>query len=336
MHSPARRLLAQAIAAALVTGVAASSVWADAAAPANSEVAVVVKIVGIPWFNRFGEGVTKAGKQLNIKATQVGPTQADPAQQVKVVEDLIARNVGAIAVVPDDAHALEPVLKRARDKGITVVTHESPGQVGAQWDVETIDNREFAVSVFQKLADLTGGEGTFVLIVGSLTTPLHKEWADTGLAYLKEKYPKLTLISDRYGVGESLDDSYRTATEILKAHPDLKGVVAFGSQGPIGFARALEQQGFKPGQVKVVGNALPKQAAPYIKKGYIDAGFLWDPSDAGFALVALADKVRKGEPIEDGWELPGLGKATVDKDNHIVRFKAARVFTKSNVDQFNF
>lgn len=337
MHaSLPRRLLNQAIAVALVTGFSATSAWAQKAVPSNSEVAVVVKIVGIPWYNRFGEGVKKAGQQLNLKATQVGPTQADPAQQVKIVEDLIARNVGAIAVVPNDSHALEPVLKRARDKGITVVTHESPGQAGAQWDIETIDNREFALSVFQKLADLTGGEGKFALYVGTLTMPLHKEWADIGLAYLKEKYPKLTLVADRYGVGENLDDSYRTAGEILKANPDLKGFIAFGSQGPIGFARALEQQGFKPGQVKVVGNALPKQAAPYIKKGYIDAGFLWDPSDAGFALVALADKVRKGEPIDEGWELAGLGKASVDKEQHVVRFKAARVFTKSNVDQFNF
>jgi simple sugar transport system substrate-binding protein len=228
------------------------------------------------------------------------------------------------------------VLQRARAKGIVVVTHESPGQAGSLWDLETIDNREFALSIFQKLADLTGGEGKFALFVGSLTVPLHKEWADTGLAWLKEKYPKLTLVADRYGVGESLDDSFRTAREILKAHPDLKGFVGFGSQGPIGFARALEQQGAKPGQVAVVGNALPKQAAPYIKKGYLSAGYLWDPSDAGFGLVALADKVLKNQPVADGWELAGLGKASVDATQHVLRFKAARVFTADNVDQFNF
>ncbi len=299
-------------------------------------VAVVVKIVGIPWFNRFDEGVEKAAKDLDINAYQVGPTQADPAQQVKIIEDLIAKHVDAIAVVPDDASVLAPVLQRARAAGIAVVTQESPGQVGSQWDLETVDNHQFAVSVFQKLADLTGGSGKFGLIVGSLTVPLHNEWADVGLAYLKEHYPNLTLIANRYPGGESLEDSFKTAQQILQANPDIKGFVAFGSQGPIGIARALQQEGKAPGEVAVVGNVLPKQATPYLKKGYISEGFLWDPADSGYGIVALAAKVVQKEPIQDGIEIQGLGKGTVDTAGHVVLFQASRTFTAENVTNFDF
>ena len=56
----------------------------------------------------------------------VGPTSADPALQVRAVEDLIAQGVNVIGVVPNDAQVLEPVLKRAMDAGIKVITHESP------------------------------------------------------------------------------------------------------------------------------------------------------------------------------------------------------------------
>jgi simple sugar transport system substrate-binding protein len=38
------------------------------------------------------------------------------AAQVKIVEDLVAKGVDAIAVVPNDAKALEPVFKKARKK----------------------------------------------------------------------------------------------------------------------------------------------------------------------------------------------------------------------------
>ncbi|BCP54850.1 autoinducer 2 ABC transporter substrate-binding protein [Kaistia sp. 32K] len=326
-----RLLLTVGTGALLAAGFAQAGHAAD-----KPEIAVVVKITGIPWYNRFEQGVTKAAADLGVNAYQVGPTQADPAQQVKLIEDLIAKGVDAIAVVPNDASALAPVLQRARDAGIVVVTHESPGQQGAQWDLETIDNREFATSVFQKLADLTGGKGKFALVVGSLTVPLHKEWADIGLAYLKDKYPDLTLIADRYPVGESLDDSFRTSQEILRANPDIKGFVAFGSQGPIGFARALEQQGKPAGSVANVGNVLPKQAAPYLKKGLISEGFLWDPADAGYGLVALAKKVVDKEPVETGIELPGLGKGTVEDADKVVRFKATRTFTAENVGEFDF
>lgn len=331
MPNLTRRLLLASAACAILLSLPATPAFA-----AEQEVAVVVKITGIPWFNRFEEGVKAAGETFKVKAVQYGPTQADPAQQVKIIEDLIAKNVAAIAVVPNDAKALEPVLERAHEKGIVVVTHESPGQKGADWDIETIDNKEFATAVFQKLADATGGTGKFALFVGSLTVPLHNEWADIGLAYLKEKYPKLELVADRYPVGESLDDSFKTAQDILKAHPDLKGFVGFGSQGPIGFARAIEQQGIEKDKIAVLGNILPKQATPYLKRGFITEGFLWDPRDAAFASVAIAKKLLDKDTIAEGIEGEGLGKATINPATKVIKFNAIRTFTAQNVESFDF
>lgn len=76
------------------------------------EIALVAKVNGVPWFNRMGVGVKEAADKLNVNAYQTGPATPDPAQQVKVIEDLIAKNVSAIIVVPNDATVLEPVLKK--------------------------------------------------------------------------------------------------------------------------------------------------------------------------------------------------------------------------------
>ena len=67
------------------------------------EIAVVATVTGIPWFTRMEVGVNEAAKKLDVNAYQVGPATPDPAQQVKVIEDLIAKNVDAIIVVPNDA-----------------------------------------------------------------------------------------------------------------------------------------------------------------------------------------------------------------------------------------
>ncbi len=69
----------------------------------------------MPWFNRMGEGVVQAGKEFNLNASQVGPSSTDAPQQVKIIEDLIARKVDAITIVPNDANVLESVFKKARD-----------------------------------------------------------------------------------------------------------------------------------------------------------------------------------------------------------------------------
>ncbi len=330
LSKPVANLLSAAAFAAALAGL-----WASPVAAKEAEIVAVVKISGIPWFNRFEEGVKQAGADLHVKAVQVGPAQADPAQQVKIIEDLIAKGVDAIVVVPNDAKVLEPVFERARAKGIVVVTHESPDQKGADWDVETIDNKKFAEEVFQKFADLTGGKGGFGLFVGGLTVPLHNYWADTGLAYLKAKYPDLKPVVDRLPVGESLDNSFKATQDLLKAHPDLKGIVGFGSQGPIAAAHVLQLQGLV-GKVAVVGTVLPKQATPYLKDGALNAGFLWDPKDAGYAAVAVAKKVLDKQPIEPGFSLPELGKAEVDPAKRQIKFDQIKTFTANNAASFGF
>ncbi len=62
-------------------------------AQAKAQIAMVVKIGGIPWFNAMEVGIKKVGAELGVDAWKIGPTQADAAQQVRAVEDLIARKV---------------------------------------------------------------------------------------------------------------------------------------------------------------------------------------------------------------------------------------------------
>ena len=104
-----RMLCAGAVAFALSTGVASAS-------PDHPVIGVVVKIGGIPWFNAMEAGIKKRADQLGVKAFMVGPTSADPALQVRAIQDLIAQHVDVIGVVPNDAQVLEPVLQRARER----------------------------------------------------------------------------------------------------------------------------------------------------------------------------------------------------------------------------
>jgi simple sugar transport system substrate-binding protein len=61
--------------------------------PQGKKFVTIVKIAGINWFNRMEEGVVKWGKDSGVNATLVGPAQADAAQQIPIIEDLIAQGV---------------------------------------------------------------------------------------------------------------------------------------------------------------------------------------------------------------------------------------------------
>jgi simple sugar transport system substrate-binding protein len=303
----------------LAAGTAAAGlVWAVMIRPLGRsqkpKIAVVVKIGGIPWFNAMEVGIRKAAAEQGVDAWMSGPTQADAAQQVRVIEDLIARKVQVIAVVPNDATTLEPVLKRAQEAGILVLTHESPDQKWNDWDIELTSVEGFGEAHLESLAKAMGGEGKYVLYVGKLTVPLHNKWADAALALQKEKYPKMQLVADRFGVGESVDESFKTTLDQMRANADLKGVLAFGSQGPIGAAKAVEDKG-KQAEIAVVGSFSPSQGARYVKSGAIREGFIWNPILTGETIVRVASRLVRKEAVADGMSLTGLGKVTVDPES---------------------
>jgi simple sugar transport system substrate-binding protein len=299
---------------------------------AEPEIAVVVKIGGIPWFTAMEQGIKKAGTDQHVKAYMVGPTTADPAQQVRAVEDLIAKKVSAIGVVPNDAKALEPVFERAQKAGIPVITHESPDQKGNVWDIEMIDNKEFGERHMKDFAKFMNEEGEYIVYVGGLTVPLHNAWADAAIAYQKEHYPKMKLVADRYGVAESVDDSYRTALDAMLAHPNLKGILTFGSQGPIGAGRAIKERG-KADKIVLVGACSPSQGKKLVKEGIIKSGYIWSPPEAGAAIITVAKMVLDKKPITDGMEIPGLGKASVDPEKRVIRVIKVLAIDKTTIDQ---
>lgn len=310
----------------------AGALFASAGAALAEDVSVVVKIGGIPWFNAMETGIKKAGGELGISAGMIGPTEADAAQQVRAVEDLIARKSKVIAVVPNDAKALEPVFKRAKDAGIKILTHESPEQKGADWNIELTSVAGFGERHMESLGKAAGGQGKYAIFVGSLTVPLHNAWADAAIAYQKKNFPKMQLVSERFGVAENLDESYRTAQDLMRANPDLKGFLAFGSQGPIGAGRAV-LDAKKTATVAVVGPFSPGQGAKLVKAGAIREGYIWNPALAGEVIVRVGKMLIDGKEPTDGMELPGLGKVQVDKATRNIKGQKLEPINKDTIDK---
>jgi simple sugar transport system substrate-binding protein len=182
------------------------------------------------------------------------------------------------------------------------------------------------------LAKYMGEEGEYIVFVGGLTVPLHNLWADAAIAYQKEHYPKMKLVADRYGVAESVDDSYRTTSDAILAHPNLKGILTFGSQGPIGAGRAIKEKG-KADKIILVGACSPSQGKKLVKEGIIKSGYIWSPIEAGAAIVTMAKMVLDKTPITDGMDIPGLGKASVDPEKRVIRVIKVLKIDKDTVDQ---
>ncbi|MGI5173299.1 autoinducer 2 ABC transporter substrate-binding protein [Treponema sp. OMZ 840] len=287
------------------------------------------------WFEPYDADARKAGKEFNIEVYMQAPAAADEAQQVRIIEDAVNQGVNAVLVVPNDANSCIPAFKRAREKGVVVLTHESPNQPEADFDIEMIDNVKFGERTIEELVRLSGDSGKYAIYVGSLTVPAHNIWADAAIALAKKKYPKLVMVDSKFPVAEDRNASRQKTMELLTVYPDLKGIIAFGSQGAPGAGQAAREKGLTD-KLCIIGTTSPLEIAPFLKDGSVDLAVLWSSGDASYAMVYIAKMILDGkrDEIKTGLEIPGLGKPVINGMN--ILFDNPLIVDKNNCDKYNF
>ena len=95
------------------------------------------KSKGNAYFLACQKGADEAAKQLNVNLLWDGPREPDPAKQNEIVETWMTRGVDVIAVACENGKGISTALRRARKRGIKVIT----------WDADAEpDAREFFVN----------------------------------------------------------------------------------------------------------------------------------------------------------------------------------------------
>jgi simple sugar transport system substrate-binding protein len=298
-------------------------------------IATVVKIAGIQWFNRMEEGVKQFAADTGADAFQVGPAQADPQQQAALIEDMIAQGVNALAVVPMSPEALEPVLARAQEAGITVITHEAASQQNTSYDLEAFVNEDFGANLMEQLATCMGGEGEYAVFVGSLTSQTHNQWVDGAIAYQQANYPNMTLVGDKNETFDDQQQAYAKAQEVLRAYPNIKGMQGSASTDVAGIGLAIEERGLEDATC-VFGTSLPSIAGQYLETGAVDGIGFWDPAVAGQAMNKLAVMVMNGETVTDGMDLGLPGYNQIKLDGKVIYGQAWVNVNKDNMADYPF
>ena len=298
-------------------------------------IVTIVKISGIQWFNRMEEGVKKYAADTGNNAYQVGPAKADAQLQVQLVEDSIAQGVNAITVVPFAPEALEPVLKKAMDAGIKVVSHEASAIQNVDWDIEAFQNAAYGEHFMKKLGECMGGKGEYAVFVGSLTSKSHNQWVDAAIEYQKANFPDMKMVGSKNETADDQQQAYAKTQELLRAFPNVRGFQGSASTDVAGVGLALEERGMND-DTCVVGTSLPSIATQYLNTGAIDMISFWDPALAGYAMNTVAAMLLEGKQPTDGMDLkiPGYDKVTLD--GKVIYGQAWVDVTKDNAKDYPF
>jgi simple sugar transport system substrate-binding protein/rhamnose transport system substrate-binding protein len=313
--------------------------WANGSSDKGSDeltIVVMPKLVGIPYFNASEVGAMQAGEDLGVNVIYTGPTTADAAEQVRMLEDLISKGVDAICVAPNDAAALTPVLMKAKSAGIAVLDWDTPADPNVvDLSIHQIDDKQYGEHIWDLLVEGMGDTGDYAIITGGLSAANLNSWIDAGLDYAKKTYPGLNLVTERIPSDEKQQVAYQKTLDLIKAYPNLKGVVGISTPAPLGAAQAVEEKGLSD-VITVVGTSLPTDSGPYLADGSLKVGTLWDPSKLGYLTVVMAADFLKGNKPVDGQMVDNVGKISVWADGRTVIMGPPADFTRENYKTFNF
>ncbi len=298
-------------------------------------IALMPKSKGNAYFVSCKAGADEAVKELGIDLIFDGPTDPNPARQNEIVDSWVTLGVDAIAVACENKEGISTALRKAKDKGIKVITYDADALPDARdFFVNQATPQGIGETLMDEAAKQIGDEGEFAIITASLTAQNMIEWQKSIEERRAAKYPNLKMVALR-PCDDLKDKAQSEATTLLSTYPNLKLIMAICSPAVPGAAEAVKQAG-KTGAVKVIGLGLPSENRAYVHEGVTQAVILWKTEDLGYLTIQAAAAAAQGKlkPGDTQFEAGRLGTIPVE-GSEIILGKPF-TFTKENIDQFQF
>jgi rhamnose transport system substrate-binding protein len=271
----------------------------------------VPKGLGHPYFNSCYDGAKEAAAEFGDKIFEVGPDDWSVEGQITVIESLIDQKVDCIGIAANDLDALAPVCKKAMDAGIPVVGWDAAVHMDSR--VTFVNQASFeglGRAMAAAMGELVGYEGEVAVLSATPQAPNQRKW----LSWIKTefedpKYANVELVDVVYG-DDMTEKSYDKALGLIKAYPNLKGIIGISAIACPAACAAVTDKGLS-GKIEVTGMALPSAMLDYVMEDTCKAFYLWNTVDLGYVAATIMHYVCEGEFEGKVGETVKMGRPTL-------------------------
>ncbi|HEX5106872.1 MAG TPA: substrate-binding domain-containing protein [Vicinamibacterales bacterium] len=297
-------------------------------------IAMMPKAKGDPYFVSARKGAEEAAAELGVELIWDGPTSLDAAKQNDLVESWITRQVDAIAVAVQNPASISTVLRKARGRGITVLTWDADAEPDARdYFINQATPEGIGNTLTDEAARLLDGHGDFAVITGALSAANQNAWLAAIRQRLAGKHPDLRLVTVRPS-DDDRDKAFAETQTILRAYPAVRLIMAIAAPAVPGAAEAVRQAGRT--DVKVMGLSLPNINKKYVHEGVVQVVVLWNTTDLGYLTVQAATLAARGSLGKGVTSIQAGRLGAMDVRGSEVLLGKPLVMTKANIDQYDF
>jgi ribose transport system substrate-binding protein len=295
-----RRTLLGTAAAALVAS--AGLLPTAPARAADVTIPIIVKDTTSFYWQIVLAGARAAGKDLGVTVPELGAqAETDVNGQVSILENAVSGSPAAIVIAPTEKDALgAPITEAAAS--VPIIGIDSSADSDKFSSFLTTDNvqggRIAADGLAAAIAAKHDGkmEGDVALITNAPGAGSLEQRKEGFVAQLKEKYPGLNLVADKYADGQA-STGLNITTDLLTANPNLVGIFASNLIMAQGAGQAVAENKAQD-KVALVGFDSDDKLVSLLREGVISALVVQDPYRMGYDGIKTALAVSKGETVE--------------------------------------
>ncbi|OLS99735.1 LacI family transcriptional regulator [Pseudonocardia sp. CNS-004] len=257
-------------------------------------IGLMVQDLSNPFFQSMANGV-EAGAEKIGATVNVQDGRQDLGAQNEQIDAFIQQQIDVLLINAVDSEGIGPAVDRAKEAGIKVVAIDVAAR-GADAQV-TLDNTAAGNLACTYLADQIGGAGDILLINGTPISSVQDRVTGCKQA-LQQNYPQINIVAEQSG-DNGRAEALTIATDLLTAHPDVKGVFGINDPTALGATLAAQQAGIS--DLVIVGVDASPEAVAELEKpdSMFEATAAQDPNTQGAIALEMAQKLFAGEPLEE-------------------------------------
>lgn len=286
-----------------------------AAAQQKKLLAFVVNSSSDFWtFSR--RGIEKANAEHpEYEMQMIIPSQASAAEQRRIVDELLARQVAGIAISAINPASSTEMLDRAAKQAVLFTT-DSDAPASQRVVYIGTDNVAAGRQAGEQMKEALPGGGTAMLFVGTMDADNARERVEGIRQTLKGSNIK---ILDIRTDGTDFAAAKRNAEDTLSRYADIGILVGLWAYNTPQIFQAVKESG-RAGKVQIVGFDEGALTLRGIAEGVVHSTIVQQPYEFGYQCMIDMVKYLKGD------------KSWVPADKKII--VPTRVINKSNVAEF--
>jgi ABC-type sugar transport system substrate-binding protein len=280
-----------------------------------------IKLAGIvlqedQFFRLVLFGMRDAAKNAGVELLE-GNSENKPEKEIELINTYVTRNVDAILISPVSKQGSVAGLKLASDKGIKVITFNSPLGVdlaAAHIECSATDLGEQTGKAARAYIEKNlGGKAKVAIVAFKSQVPEQSDARTGGFKSQITQLPGVEIVAEQDAWMPEM--AVKKVGDILTAHPDVNIVYGANEGGTTGSVLAVKNAGLA-GKVAVFGTDCSEQLLSMLQSpdNILQAVTSQRPVEVGRLAVENAIKAINGQPVDKVTSLPGTLLTRTDPD----------------------